>query len=94
MRVFAGQGFSMLCKLAGFRTEKFGRSCLKRFAYARRRSRVDHEIDTTPPTRPEDARKATEEQRDLQEKLDHQDDDPDAPGLHQSRHDLPDESTR
>jgi hypothetical protein len=46
---------------------------------------VDHEIDTTPPTRPEDARKATEEQRDLQEKLDHRDD---------ARHDLPDESTR
>jgi hypothetical protein len=59
-----------------------------------RRSRVDHEIDTTPAARPKDARKATEEQRDLQEKLNHQDDDPDAPGLHQSRHDLPDETTR
>jgi hypothetical protein len=55
---------------------------------------VDHEINTTPATPPADARKATEEQRDLQEKLDHQDDDPDAPGLHQSRHDLPDESAR
>jgi len=55
---------------------------------------VDHGSNITPPTPPKDARKATEEQRDLQEKLDHQDDDPDAPGLHQSRHDLPDESTR
>lgn len=55
---------------------------------------MDHESDTIPPTPPRDARKATEEQRDLQEKLDHQDEDPDAPGLHQSRHDLPDESTR
>lgn len=53
-----------------------------------------NESDATPPTPPTDARKATEEQRDLQEKLDHRDEDPDAPGLHQSRHDLPDESTR
>jgi hypothetical protein len=61
---------------------------------ALRRSRVNHEIDATTPTPPKDAREVTEEQRDQQEKLDHQDDDPDAPGLHQSRHDLPDESTR
>jgi len=55
---------------------------------------MDDESNNTPTTPPEDARKATEEQRDLQEKLKHQDDDPDAPGSHQSRHDLPDESTR
>jgi hypothetical protein len=55
---------------------------------------VDDEIGATPPTPPKDTRKATEEQRDLKEKLDHQDDDPDAPGLHQSRHDVRDESTR
>ncbi|WP_170874425.1 hypothetical protein [Mycobacterium sp. IS-1264] len=48
----------------------------------------------TPPTPPKDARKTTEEQRDLQEKLNHRDEDPDAPGAHQSRYDLPDESTR
>jgi hypothetical protein len=66
----------------------------ERYADARRRSRVNHESSNTPPTPPEDARKATEEQRDLQEKLDHRDDDPEAPGLHQSRDDLPDESTR
>jgi hypothetical protein len=47
-----------------------------------------------PPPAPEGARKATEEQQELQQKLEHQDDDPDGPGLHQSRHDLPDESTR
>jgi hypothetical protein len=58
------------------------------------RCRVDDEIGTNPPTPPKDTRKATEEQRDLKEKLDHQDDDPDAPGLHQSRHDVRDESTR
>lgn len=55
---------------------------------------MDDEIDTTPAARPKDARKPTQEQRDRQGKLEHQHDDPDAPGLHQSRHDLPDESTR
>lgn len=57
---------------------------------------MDQQINVDPPMEaPEDARKATEEQRQLQEKLEHQgDDDPDAPGLHQSRDDLPDESRR
>ena len=55
---------------------------------------MDDESDTTPAPPPRDATKATEEQRDRKEKLDHLDEDPDAPGLHQSRHDLPDESTR
>lgn len=64
------------------------------FAEARRSSRVDQQVNIDPPPAPEDARKATEEQRELQEKLDHQEDDPEGPGLHQSRHDLPDESTR
>lgn len=61
---------------------------------ARGRSRVDQQVNIDPPPAPEDARKATEEQRELQEKLEHQDDDPDGPALHQSRRDLPDESTR
>jgi hypothetical protein len=64
------------------------------FVEARRRSRVDQQVNIDPPPAPEDAREATEEQRELQEKLKHQDDDPDGPGLHQSRRDLPDESTR
>jgi hypothetical protein len=55
---------------------------------------VDQQINIDPPPTPEDARKATEEQRELQEKLEHQHDDPHGQGLHQSRHDLPDESTR
>ena len=55
---------------------------------------VDQQVNFDPPAAPEDARKATEEQRKLQEQLEHQDEDPDGPGLHQSRHDLPDESTR
>ncbi|WP_197420149.1 hypothetical protein [Mycobacterium sp. NAZ190054] len=40
---------------------------------------------------PEDAGKATEEQRDLQDKLDHQDDDPDAPARGQTYRQIPDE---
>jgi hypothetical protein len=60
-----------------------------------RRARVDQQINVDPPTEaPEDARKATEEQQDLQDKLEHQDDDPDAPGLQQSHHNVADESHR
>jgi hypothetical protein len=56
---------------------------------------VDQQNNIDPVPVPEDATKATEEQRELQEQLEHQDDDdPAAPGLHQSRRDLPDESTR
>jgi len=43
---------------------------------------------------PKDATKATDEQRHEQEQLDHQGEDPDAPALHQSRRQLPDETTR
>jgi cell division protein FtsN len=50
--------------------------------------------DVNQPKEPEDASKSTEEQRQLQEQLEHQDDDPDAPGLHQSHRDVADESTR
>lgn len=39
-----------------------------------------------------DATKATEEQRALQDDLDHRDDDPYAPGGHQDRHDVADET--
>ncbi|WP_197505525.1 hypothetical protein [Mycobacterium sp. 852002-51613_SCH5001154] len=55
---------------------------------------MDQQVNFDPPPAPEAARQATEEQRKLQEQLEHPNDDPDAPGLHQSRRDLPDESTR
>ncbi|MCV7103318.1 hypothetical protein [Mycobacterium palustre] len=55
---------------------------------------MDQQVNIDPPAAPVDARKATEEQRVLQEELEHQDDERDAPGLHQSRHDVADESTR
>ena len=45
-----------------------------------------------PPATPEDATKATGEQRELQDKLDHQDDDPDAPARLQTHRQIPDES--
>ncbi|WP_197518513.1 hypothetical protein [Mycobacterium sp. ACS1612] len=46
------------------------------------------------PSTPKDARAATDDQRELQRELDHSDGDPDAPGRHQDRHDVPDESGR
>ena len=61
---------------------------------AQRSSLVDQQNNIDPAPTPEDARKTTEEQRQLQEQLEHQNDDPDAPGLHQSRHDVADQSTR
>lgn len=67
----------------------------RRHSQTLRRARVDQQINFEPPTEaPKDARKATEEQQDLQDKLQHQDEDPDAPGLQQSRHNVADESTR
>lgn len=51
----------------------------------------EHWIVTDSST-PEDATQATEEQRELQDKLDHQDDDADAPGGWQTRHQIPDEN--
>jgi hypothetical protein len=47
---------------------------------------------TDPPENPKDARQATEEQRELQEDLDHQNDDPDAPGGQQTRKQVADET--
>ncbi|WP_176562017.1 hypothetical protein [Mycolicibacterium palauense] len=49
------------------------------------------EQNKIPPPTPKDATRATEEQRELQDKLDHQNDDPEAPGRHQTRYDIPDE---
>ncbi|MBB3601181.1 hypothetical protein FHT40_000814 [Mycolicibacterium sp. BK556] len=50
------------------------------------------ELRNEPPPTPVDATKATEEQRVLQEQLDHRNDDPDAPGRHESRHQVADET--
>jgi hypothetical protein len=45
-----------------------------------------------PTPTPKDATEATEEQRVLQDQLAHQDDDPDAPGGHNSHRDIADET--
>jgi hypothetical protein len=45
-----------------------------------------------PPSTPKDATKATEEQQELQATLDRQNDDPDAPGRHQNRDKVADET--
>ena len=45
-----------------------------------------------PPSTPKDATEATEEQRYIQEKLDHRDDDPEAPGGHQTKDQVADET--
>jgi hypothetical protein len=50
------------------------------------------EQQNVPPATPKDATKATEEQRDLQEQLNHQDEDPNAPGGHETRHQIADET--
>lgn len=55
---------------------------------------MDSQADGKPTPLPKDAREATDEQREEEELLEHQGDDPEAPGAHQSRHDVPDESTR
>lgn len=49
------------------------------------------ELRNEPPATPVDARKASEEQRVLQEQLDHQDDDPAGPGK-VDRHQVADET--
>lgn len=46
----------------------------------------------TDNSTPEDATEATDEQRELQDKLDHSDDDPEAPAGWQTRDQIPDEN--
>jgi hypothetical protein len=45
-----------------------------------------------PPPTPKDATQTTEEQRRLQEELDHQNDDPAAPGRHETHRQIADET--
>lgn len=50
------------------------------------------EQQDNPARTPKDATKATDEQRELQEKLDQQNVDPEAPGRHLDRHQIADET--
>jgi hypothetical protein len=45
-----------------------------------------------PPPTPKDATGATDDQRVQQHQLDHRNDDPEAPGGHQDRHQIADET--
>ncbi|MCV7321034.1 hypothetical protein [Mycolicibacterium confluentis] len=56
------------------------------------RTSVGMEQQASPPPHPKDATQATEEQRELQRQLEHQDEDPDGPGLQQSRRQVADEN--
>jgi hypothetical protein len=51
-------------------------------------------MNSNPRSVPTDATKPTEEQRETKERLEHQDEDPDGPGLQQTHDDVADESTR
>jgi hypothetical protein len=55
---------------------------------------VNQQPGGNPDPEPKDARKATEEQREVQEELDHQGGDSDGPGQQQSRHNTAGETTR
>jgi hypothetical protein len=55
---------------------------------------VNQQTNGNPVPIPNDARKATEEQRQVQDQIDHQDDDPNGPGLQQSQDQIADESSR
>ncbi|MDT7767339.1 MAG: hypothetical protein QOI30_327 [Mycobacterium sp.] len=55
---------------------------------------MNQQKNVNPDPEPKDARKATEEQRQVQDQLEHQDDDPNGPALQQSRDQIADESTR
>lgn len=48
--------------------------------------------DNDPPANPADATKATADQRELQDQLDRRHEDPDGPGLHESRRQIADET--
>ena len=45
-----------------------------------------------PPPTPRDATEATEEQRQMQDEMDHRNDDPEAPGGHQTHRQVSDET--
>ncbi|WP_157521493.1 hypothetical protein [Mycobacterium sp. ACS4331] len=56
------------------------------------RTSIGMEHEGSPPPHPKDATKATDEQREVQRQLEHQDEDPHGPGLQQSRRQVADEN--
>lgn len=55
---------------------------------------MNQHTSSDPDPSPKDARKVTEDQREQQDQLEHEGDDPDAAGLQQSQDDIADESSR
>lgn len=55
---------------------------------------MDKQGDSRPASVPADARESTAAQRDQEERLEHQNGDPDAPAAQQSNDQIADESTR
>jgi hypothetical protein len=55
---------------------------------------MNQHTDTSPDPEPKDARKASEDQRQLQDQLEQQGDDPNGPGMQQTGDDIAGESTR
>ncbi len=52
----------------------------------------DIQDDNDPQANPTDATKATADQREVQDQLDRRHEDPDGPGLHESRRQIADET--
>ncbi len=50
------------------------------------------EQHSDPPAHPKDATETTAEQREVQDQLDRRHEDPDGPGLHESRRQIADET--
>jgi hypothetical protein len=80
--------------LAGFEVRDPGHSAQTYSQQPTGRFRVTQQSRGNPDPNPVDARKATEEQREVQDELEHQGGDPNGPGQQQSRHDIADESSR
>jgi hypothetical protein len=78
----------------GFEVRDPGHSAQTHSQQPTGRSRVNQQAGGNPDPHPEDARKATEEQREAQDELDHQGGDQNGPGQQQSRHNTAGETTR
>lgn len=78
--------------LPGYHSASPARVRVARFTRARFDNPAAVEQNNIPPPTPKDATMATEEQRDLQDKLERQDEDPDGPARDQTYRDIPDEN--
>ena len=73
------------------RSAQFDQHAAKRLVTCQTGDTSAMEQQSTPPPTPKDATEASEEQRELQEELDHQGEDPEGPALQQTRNQVADE---